>query len=359
MFIVGWPRSGSTLLAKMLSAHPSMICGAETHMFSKTSIFDSGDIEGLDIDEVVESMSRLSLVGQNVLSLYGLTCDDLRVILAACEVTTENVLWSLYSRLLVEHDACRIVEKTPNHILHLNAIRRCFPSSPIIRIVRDARDSCFSMRKLTWMSDDPVEAAILWRQWYIASRDFCATDAKTYTVRYEDLVQSCKVVLQEICEFLGEQFDERMCAYASSVDTVATPGETWKGDVSGALDASRLYSWKHGRLDAEALECVTSLCLEGLREFGYDVPDIPNRDNLKRLIEGYPRSYASHAFRMKYRDLSLSGDEVMIFYGKCNIKSLLLVNAFSLKRCLMSWRRLRRIKPVLVRVDSALAASKL
>ncbi|MGB6222642.1 sulfotransferase family protein [Haloferula sp.] len=288
VFIVGWPRSGTTLLAKMLAAHPGMACGPESHLFSKIS---QGTIQqALTSDDwvssIAETVGGITLSGQGVLELYGHTASSFRDELSVRKPSMPEVLSALYSNLMTRTGAVRIVEKTPNHICHLDRIRSRFPKSRIIRITRDPRDAVFSMRKLPWMPDDIVAGSLLWDRWFRSSKDFFENDPLSMTVRYEDLATNCKVVLEEICEFIGENFDPCMESFYESSDTVFTPGESWKEDVSQPIDASRIYSWKKNEVDKEDLSLVSGICHKGIRYFEYEpslVEPLPSFEALDSL----------------------------------------------------------------------------
>ena len=95
VFIVGWPRSGTTLLAKMLSAHPNMVCGAETHLFSKIPLVDLENALESSVDELVRLLVGLKLTGQSVIELYGVSESELRSYLA-CPSSGDFVAQMVY-----------------------------------------------------------------------------------------------------------------------------------------------------------------------------------------------------------------------------------------------------------------------
>ena len=101
----------------------------------------------------------------------------------------------------------RWVEKSPIHLLYLREVRRAFPRAPIVRIVRDPRDVALSLERVPWGPDSVAGGLLLWRRFDEASRRFFATDPLTRTVSYERLVRDPALVLEELCEFLGEEVE--------------------------------------------------------------------------------------------------------------------------------------------------------
>lgn len=314
VFIVGWPRSGSTLLAKMLAAHPALCCGPETHFFSKIK---SGALEESLasrewIDATAGLISRLELTGQSVLGLYGYTNESFRAELAKNERTVHGVLSALYGNLLRRQSAERVVEKTPNHILCCDRIRQHFPDSPIIRIVRDPRDSSYSMGKLSWLPKDPVYCSLLWERWYRQSKPFFAEDTKTITIRYEDLVENPESVLKQVTSFIGEEYSNLMIDYHVSYDTVATPEETWKCDVSSRIDMSSAYRWKREYAQDADMEKVTRILSKALLFFNYNECDDLESLELEQFDALDLRSVEA---AVRACELFRDNKEIVVFYG--------------------------------------------
>ena len=122
-FILGFPRSGTTLLEKGLAGHPKIVTLPEIDLLSNcVSEFLQSD----------EGMDRLS----------GLTNDQLEVL--------RDRYWDEADRMLGGNLANKVVvDKMPLHTLALPLINRLFPSASIVFAIRDPRDvvlSCFRRR---------------------------------------------------------------------------------------------------------------------------------------------------------------------------------------------------------------------
>lgn len=294
VFVVGAPRSGTTLLAAMLGAHSRIACGPETQLFSKRR--PRGLAEAVTDEHWPRRAARLvatlDVAGQRVIDLYGIDEAELWDALASREPRVAAMLEALTATLADREGKPRWAEKTPNHLLHLARIRSEWPRARIVRIVRDPRDVAESMRKLPAASDSALANAVLWAQWHAASRGFFARDPLAFTLRYEDLVREPEARLRELCEFLSEEFEPAMLDTSASGRAVSSPAEAWKREVLQPIDPARTELWKR-RTDASRAAAIAWLCAEGIAELGYEPgprPSAPRRLLLALLRARGPRA---------------------------------------------------------------------
>lgn len=183
IFVVGPPRSGTTLLANVLANH-SNLCSlaSETNMFGWRSnffLFEGG--AGRNSYE----LNKLRHSKRNLVELF----DSI-----AAECRTEN--------------SCeRFVEKTPQHVFHIRYILRHFPESRIIFIYRDPRDGFVSSRSNRHIAQkSPQSFSRYWRRCVLSRMNYCR-DARIIDLKYEDFVQEPEDELKRIMSFLGETFE--------------------------------------------------------------------------------------------------------------------------------------------------------
>lgn len=271
IFIVGAPRSGTTLLAAMIGSHRHYAIGPESQFFSKLTSQDLAAAVGDPHwpKRAVAMMSHLTLAGQNVLELFGITPQSLAQTLAAREPSVKAMLEAICVPFAEARGKPGWAEKTPNHLLNLPAIRREWPEARIVRIMRDPRDAALSTCKLPTFSNRFSANLYLWRQWQDTARHFLATDRLSATIRYESMVADPASELRALCAAIDIPFDPAMCDFSSSAADVSSAAETWKKPVSGALDPSRLFAWKK-TLSAEDRRLADNVAAEYLAEFGYE-----------------------------------------------------------------------------------------
>lgn len=278
IFVVGAPRSGTTLLASMLAAHSRIACGPETQFFNKLS---EKHLRRAVRDpnwpnRAVQLATSLTLAEQPVYTLFGHTAEELGDFLAGRAPSEGAVLEALTALYAAKRSKPRWAEKTPNHLLHLSRIRKHYPDAPIVRIVRDPRDCALSMRKLPWASRSVLANGYLWAAWFRESQPFFERDANTFTLSYEDLIAEPERALRSLCAFVGETFQTGMLETQNTGRSVSSPNETWKAPNARALDGSRTRVWAR-ELDAATQEAVSYSCLDGLVAFGYPCPRYPTR----------------------------------------------------------------------------------
>lgn len=253
IFITGVQRSGTTLLSAMLAAHSRMSCGPETHFFQRLVHEDEGfltdptnwPVAGI---QFVSSISYTNFVENTaerttILEKYQLSREEIAAYLSQNEPGIAPLLASVVEHYMRKQGKSRWVEKTPDHIQYLGLIRTHFPSSPVIRIVRDPRDVALSLTKVPWGAKTYFEAIEYWKTLDEAGRVFFETDSYCYTLKYEDLIRAPEVELRRLCDFIGEDFEESMLDTSTTGKQVNSRNVPWKDKAAQPVDHSRIAVW--------------------------------------------------------------------------------------------------------------------
>ena len=120
----------------------------------------------------------------------------------------------LFNRKAVKNNKHRWVEKTPKHILKIDAIFKNIPEAKVIIMVRDGRDVTCSLKEKSgdfeaglnrWIKDN--EAALPFH-----------SHQQVKIVKYEELVRNKEIVMKEVLSFLDEEYDEAI---------FSTDGNSW------------------------------------------------------------------------------------------------------------------------------------
>jgi hypothetical protein len=248
VFVVGGPRSGTTLLSAMLAAHSSFDCGPETHFLSRWSKLARSEHARI-LDEAawperaVAYVTSLQLGKKPVYPMYGLEAEDIRDWLAARPPSLAVMLESLTAQRAQRVGAPRWVEKTPRHLEVPELITATWPGARIVRIVRDPRDAAVSLTRVPFGTPSLLTNLSVLARMNEAASDFYRDAPSALTVRYEDLVAGPEVELQRICAFVGVDFEASMVSDRRGSSGVAAEHEWWKGDATGPLDRSRSGRW--------------------------------------------------------------------------------------------------------------------
>ncbi len=185
IFIVGFPRSGTSMLEQMLDAHPGLQAMDERAF----------------LQDLVEHMSRFGCVYPYDLGkLNAEQCEELR-----------QVYWRLTAKIAPRREGQRLVDKNPLNMLRLPLINRLFPNAPIILALRHPCDVILSNYMQHFRSNAfAVLCSSLDRlaRGYVTAMDFWVhheelLKPRMIRSRYEDLLDDFPGNVKRIGDFLG------------------------------------------------------------------------------------------------------------------------------------------------------------
>jgi hypothetical protein len=226
IFVVGTPRSGTTLTARILDMHPAIFMPGETHFME--DIHYRRDELGPPTGPAALARLR-TLYGR-----YNEPPDQVRVdalwrdsdfLTRLCEgVTTYEALFERFMRLQAEAAGKRRWgNNVPRDLFEVAQILRLFPDARIIACVRDLRDFLVSYRE-NWRKSPPAEidrmrqlyhpviTSLLWRSSMRQLEHLRGhlSAEQLLVLRYEDLVRAPEVQVRRLCQFVGESYDPAM-----------------------------------------------------------------------------------------------------------------------------------------------------
>ena len=210
IFVVGFQRSGTTLLQSMLGAHPAIAAPPETYFVFRIAALRAyyGDLSDDDnLRRVLHDTIHPPLP-----LLAGLGLDEGRLFEVACTRSRDyaTVLDVVMSEIAHQWGKRRWSDKSPGQPAH--AVLAMFPHAQVVHIVRDPRDVIASSLETPWTSGSARQIARQWRHFTLAClRTGVESGPRRYLmVRYEDLTREPEVVLRRICHFLDEAFHPHM-----------------------------------------------------------------------------------------------------------------------------------------------------
>ncbi|MFC7531072.1 sulfotransferase family protein [Actinoplanes sp. GCM10030250] len=273
IFVVGCPRSGTTMLQLMLHAHPRIALPPETRFLL------TAHQQRADFGDLNEPGNRRSLAEYIVKSSQfdDLGLDRQQVIdaIVAGPPTLGSAFGIVFRMYSERFGKPRWGDKRPVYLRHLSTILKLFPDAQIINIMRDGRDCVASLKETPWKPDEFDTLIEYWTR----SADASLAAARYYPddvyhqVRYEDLVADPEPHLRAICAFLDEDFDPAMTA-PNKLASVAVPEyKTWHTLTHKAPTTERVQSWRSRLTDDEIRQCETAFG-DRLPRFGYE-PSIP------------------------------------------------------------------------------------
>ncbi len=205
------PSSGSSLLRVMLQRHPNIAGQGEVAILDKPGLYDESPTSfrkniarWLDIGyPEIYFGGGPALFTQ--LDQYPWSREELREFCLSCE-SFPDMIKGFFAHNARVWARPRWLEKTPPNIYCFHRIREIFPGAHFIQIVRDARDSMVSYYRRT---RDPFLTV---GQWYFAMMAGLQYEGWTHflRVKYEDLVRNPEATLRAVCQFLGEEYTDKM-----------------------------------------------------------------------------------------------------------------------------------------------------
>lgn len=272
IFVIGCPRSGTTLLTLMLSSHSRIAIPPETRFL--LSVFRRRPQFGdLRLKENRRRLARAVLHKKGTkFRQMGLNDERVRKEIVTGPPTIGSALSVPYRLYAMDRGKARWGDKRPSYFRHIAVIRALFPRAQIVHIVRDPRDCAGSLKRMRWWRHGTVGAAATWvhaiDQASSARRSLPA-DAFT-ELRYEDLVAQPRTELERLCDFLGESFEESMLAphlQAASLPPRQRGG--WHAETQQQVGSRRVGSYVEV-LTPDEIALVERAAGSRMRDFGYD-----------------------------------------------------------------------------------------
>jgi hypothetical protein len=206
-FVVGAPRSGTTLLRLMLDAHPEVAIPSETHFI--VPVIDAFRRRRRSPAEFVELLSSHNRWGDFHLEERELL-DRVRGIRPFNAADATRAFFALYAE---KQGKRRWGDKTPGYVKEMRKVGRLLPEARFVHIIRDGRDVALSVLAMNWGPDTVARAAEVWQGRILNAREQAPDLGHYMEVHYEDLVLDTENALRRVCEFIELDFHADMLDY--------------------------------------------------------------------------------------------------------------------------------------------------
>ncbi|MDG6348292.1 sulfotransferase [Luteimonas sp. 8-5] len=279
VFVVGAPRSGTTLLRRMLDSH-SHLAGPHEYPLLCTAIEyfrERGLTEVHGFLDLIYSSERFSAWGVERALVERRIVDGIGSVRELVECILDAYLSS--------RGATTFVDKNIRNIAALESLLAMFPRAKFVHIVRDGRDVALSLRDRKWASYQLGVSprrdirhlkggALLWLDAIGLFNTFIRCYGPLHLrVRYEDLVLAPEKVLSGICEFLGLEYEHRMLKFYSNKDPTMSDKSAVlnHGSLLGQEVTSTRVERFRSSLASGEISAVENLLEDQLRMLGYQV----------------------------------------------------------------------------------------
>ena len=277
VFIVGCPRSGTTLLERMVNSHPEIAIIHETHWI--TRFFKKK--RGVTHNGFVAPEMVSELCNYHRFHLLNTTCEEIEKILDSPEPVAYSEFVSRIFDNFGEREGKKYVgdKTTGGYLRNIDILHALFPRAKIVHLIRDGRSNTLSMinwpkshkaaAKFEIWNEDRVATTALWWKWHVQSGRVmgAATPPGTYyELRYESLVENPAESCENLCNFLGFPYDDAMLRFnegRTGGDATQSANRAWRSPTLG------LRNWREQMEDRD-LEMFEALAGDLLDELGYE-----------------------------------------------------------------------------------------
>jgi len=230
VFLVGFPRSGTTLLDQALSAH--------------------ADIEVLEEYEFLDEARRNWVDDGRLTSIAAMSDADI--------ASARDSYLQALGRRRQQLQRPVVVDKLPLNLVYLFLVHRLFPRSRIVLMLRDPRDACLScyfqafdlQGAMPYFLDLEDTVRYYDLVMTLATETTRVINNPVMTVRYEDLVREFEPTMRRLIEYLGMHWDPEILNYRQKAQhrAIATPSYQ---HVIQPLYTASIGRWHHYRKHVE------------------------------------------------------------------------------------------------------------
>lgn len=273
IFIVGAPRSGTTLLQYMLRSHPTIsLPTGESHfiipLYKNANNF--GDLSQREnVKLVLQAMADQSAEFLYT-DLHGLKFDIEELadeFFQDGRQSIRDVITGLFEKNSAGEGKQRWGDKTPYYVLHIPKILEWWPNAQIIHLIRDGRDVALSIleRSHDFGIYNFYIAAEQWQKYAETGRKLGKDipPEQYLELRYEEILEDQAAAIRRVCEFLDETYSEELLNFKKASIAGKTPF------LQKPIQKNNQAKWKSA-MNWRQLCVFESVASNSLQSFGYD-----------------------------------------------------------------------------------------
>jgi len=291
IFIMGCPRTGTTLVSQIIDSHSRMATYHEINYYPvfRPMLRYYGDLrKSSNLTRLLEDLlAHIRMQGEVPPEI-----EELRQTLVA--PTFEGILTTLLYLHARRQGKLRGGEKTPKHYAYLPEILAGFPQSPVVFLMRDPRDTVLSLRKSFGESID--NAIQWWNQAFLSSQ---RASRPVHLVRYEELVQKPADVVKSMCAFLDEPYEPAMLSFFERIPDQFRNHPNL-GRLAGPVDPASVGNFR--QMSPSDIGQIEAACAAGMEALGYVATTHPKV--VKATAPARPNFFRFALGRLRYHGLN-------------------------------------------------------
>ncbi len=251
-FVVGRPRSGTTLLRTLFDAHPNVSFPPECQFiinlyprYGKITQWQEKDLIAFyndlkqqwlfDTWNMDYDLLKKALLKHTGIYSYGNIC---------------KVVYKQYSSLFDKKELLFIGDKNPGYAIYTKLLLKVFPEAKFIHIIRDYRDNFVSIKNVDFELPIPSLVAQKWKYFYKKfNKDSISYPSAYFVINYEKLAKEPVKYFSELCKFIGIEYDESVFNFHEKKDDILKqypPGyiHTYHSSLMEKINTSKIGVWK-------------------------------------------------------------------------------------------------------------------
>lgn len=286
IFVIGYGRSGTTMMGHILGNHPDVHMFRELNFFEK--LWDRNSEHTLTISEALDLAARLIGISKEG---YGFIKDHTKYKEKGREIIedidektiTPIKVYKTFLRRTTEEKGKSIpCEQTPGYVFYLDEILKIFPDAKIINMIRDPRDVLVSRKNMwrkytmretpiplhrkirNWVHYHPISSSFLWKSAIIAAQPYVAR-TQIHQVKFEDLLMNPEEEINNVCDFIG-------ISYLSTMLEIPVVGSSFRKEHPAeiGIDRTRTANWRNGGLNSAELYINQRISTDIMRKYDYE-----------------------------------------------------------------------------------------
>lgn len=230
-FILGRPRTGTTLLRSLFDAHPNVLIPWECQ-FMLNLYPRYGKIRHWTKKTLGNFYHDLREQWQ--FSSWNVDHGKLEADLMACEGDAEytdicRVVYLNHQSFFPKEEILLIGDKNHGYTIYAHRLKKLLPDAKFIYILRDYRDNYQSVKNVDF--EIPVVSLVVYKWKYFYRKALQAAEkypGSFYFIRYEDLVTDPSAEFGKLCDFLGIPYAPEVFDFYKMKEKVA---EKYPADI--------------------------------------------------------------------------------------------------------------------------------
>ncbi|MBP2704795.1 sulfotransferase [Microbispora sp. RL4-1S] len=276
VFVIGCPRSGTTMLQLMLHSHPRLAVPPETR-FLVPAYFSRRAYGDMRLADNRRKLAAWIAEGRNT-KFRELGIDAADFVQAAMHGPGSfgSVIGMVFKCYAERFGKPRWGDKRPSYYRHVEMLVRMFPDAQFVHLIRDGRDCVASLKQMPWYKPDSVHAMANWAE----AIDFGRRHARKlpsdsfYELRYEDLTTDPETELKKLCAFIGEDYDPAMCEPRHMAEVAVPKHKVWHINTHTEVTTAHSGKWA-SRLEPWEIALCEEVLGERLTAHGYELTGAP------------------------------------------------------------------------------------